>query len=323
MIVRQPLCSLRRSPVLQRIAQARVSRAQTEWTLDPLNVRIQTDLAHFAQGAALDERAALNSLLCASGNAERLLERMFGYFLPVLDEHCLAQLPFRYDHSAGRSVLVLGRSGEAMLTLVLNDGSLPKDQADQTTVRFSSIERYEIVVAGAAKMRVVERQAGAPPTQIPYDLKRGSAFALDCERQASILGAVAGRLMRLRLSRPHQAIKPAQEIALATGELVHQAAGSQDDSRHELMIALLGRMGRLDAAPIIAEMSAEGSDHLRWQALRECLALDTSRGFSALLTVADTDGDGLSEHAAKLRDQLISRFPDLARFVQDNPLCPA
>ena len=97
-----------------------------------------------------------------------------------------------------------------------------------------------------------------------------------------MLTSVDGCLVSLRLQRRPANAGPAREYELASGRLIHQAAGNPRDSRIEMMLALLGRMGRGDAAPLMARMAREdGSAALRWQALRECLALDYAGGLSS------------------------------------------
>ena len=82
------------------------------------------------------------------------------------------------------------------------------------------------------------------------------------------------------------------------------------------MLALLGRMGRREAAPTMAAMAREsGSEALRWQALRECLALDTKEGFEALTDVARATGDPLAMPAGALRAQLVEAHPELLSLV--------
>jgi len=79
------------------------------------------------------------------------------------------------------------------------------------------------------------------------------------------------------------------------------------------MLPLLGKMGRADAAPLIAGMALEpGSDGLRWQALRECLGLDTLTGFRTLTEMAGRPDDPLANSAGALRAQLIETYPQLA-----------
>jgi hypothetical protein len=61
-----------------------------------------------------------------------------------------------------------------------------------------------------------------------------------------------------------------------------------------------------------------GSAHLRWQAVRECLALDTARGFALLSRIAADPADDLSTSAGALRAQLVETYPQL----ESGP-CPA
>ena len=118
------------------------------------------------------------------------------------------------------------------------------------------------------------------------------------------------------------------DALLERGKLIHRAAASPAQSRYELMIALLGRMGRADAAPLLASM-ALGPDPapLRWQALRECLGLDTATGFAALSQLARRAGDPLAAPAGALRAQLRESYPQLAQIEAleeaENIPCPA
>ena len=81
-------------------------------------------------------------------------------------------------------------------------------------------------------------------------------------------------------------------------------------------MALLGRMGRTDAAPQLAGIACEpGSAALRWQALRECLSLDTATGFDALSEVARRADDELAAAAGALRSQLVEAYPQLKELA--------
>ena len=108
-----------------------------------------------------------------------------------------------------------------------------------------------------------------------------------------------------------------REYALADGALLQQAAGDIRHSRHEMMVALLGRMKRREAAPLLAEIVVEeGADSLRGEALREALALDTAHGFAALCRVARSPLDPLAAPAGALRGQLIEAHPRLRAFEE-------
>ena len=112
-----------------------------------------------------------------------------------------------------------------------------------------------------------------------------------------------------------------REYDLASGALIHQADPVPRTSRHEVAIALLGRMGGTDAAPLLAEMAGETDrgESLRWHALRECLGLDTALGFRALTAIARPAGDPLSHPAGALRAQLLEQHPVFAEIAP----CPA
>jgi hypothetical protein len=88
-----------------------------------------------------------------------------------------------------------------------------------------------------------------------------------------------------------------------------------------MMLALLGRMKCSEAAPLMAEIGIEqGADSLRWEALREALALDTAMGFAALCRVARSPLDPLAAPAGALRGQLIETHPQLRAFEEAR--CP-
>ena len=123
---------------------------------------------------------------------------------------------------------------------------------------------------------------------------------------------IDGALVTLRLQRRRENADVTREYDLTDGALLHQAAGNPRDSRLELMLALLGRMGRGDAAPHMAVLATgNAGSALRWQAVRECLALDTQIGFAALATIAARPEDPLSGPAGALRAQLIEAWPQL------------
>ena len=121
-------------------------------------------------------------------------------------------------------------------------------------------------------------------------------------------------------SQPRPA--PSREYDLASGALLRQAAGDIRTSRHEAMLALLGRMGRVEAAPVMAAIAREPGDaSLRWQALRECLALDSGTGFDALCELAGTVADPLAVPSGALRARLSEEHPALR--AREPTACPA
>jgi hypothetical protein len=178
---------------------------------------------------------------------------------------------------------------------------------------FSPAEEWTVVLAGTGEGRLVERTAEGSLVQHPLRFGPGMALGRNLEREALLIDRVPGSLVMLRLNRRRSGAVPVREYELASGALIHQAASDPRESRMELAITLLGRMRRADAAPELAAIALEPGrgDSLRWQAMRECLGLDTAMGFRALTTLARSADDPLAVPAGALRAQLVEQYPVL------------
>jgi len=237
----------------------------------------------------------------------------------VLAAEPFAHPPFRHGYDRGTATLLLARRGLAQLVL---HASEPGARAFDTAA-FSHAERHEAVLAGEARARMVRRQGQfGRLAQQALVLRPGVLLVLDLREQALQLLRIERRLVSFRLHRSASSPEPSREYDLATGALLHQAAGDIRASRHEAMLALLGRMRWRDAAPVMAAIAREPGDaSLRWQALRECLALDTAAGFAALSQLARAGDDPLAVPAAALRTQLIETHAELR--VGESATCHA
>ena len=72
-------------------------------------------------------------------------------------------------------------------------------------------------------------------------------------------------------------------------ECVGASSADEASSRIELMLALLRTMERADAAPVFEAVLASAPFHLRWQAMREFLALDAEAALPHLRRMAAGD----------------------------------
>lgn len=72
-------------------------------------------------------------------------------------------------------------------------------------------------------------------------------------------------------------------------ECVGASSADEASSRIELMLALLRTMERADAAPVFEAVLASAPFHLRWQAMREFLALDADAALPHLRRMAAGD----------------------------------
>ena len=289
-------------------AQGALFAARDAWRADSRCAALLADLVDYGAGTALGRCPALEGALSDPALADGPVEAFLDHMLPVLAAHPLGQMPFRHGNDGGVGTLLLAREGRALLSLVAREPG----RHERCAVSFGDGERGEIVLAGKARGRLVRRDATLAFE--PCALERGTHVALDLTRNALLVDEIEARLVTLRLVRIAEEPGPTREYDLANGQLLHQSAGDPGESRQELMLALLGRMGRTDAAPVMAEMTRGGSDHLRWQALRECIALDTAAGFAALCDIADDPADSLRAPAMALRDQLCAAHPALAEL---------
>lgn len=312
------LRALRSDDAPQRRAQSDLEATRDGWRASAVAAPVLAEFDRYGAGAPLEECAALDGMVVDADRACAFLDPLIEDLTASLRRHPLGQIPFRHQYSSGISVLLLAESGRAALTLVTYEGARAGDRREARSVCFSDGERHECCLAGAASGRMVtliEDGAGSARLGIaPLVLRAGDTLGLDGATAAKLVDRVDGRLTMLRLVRVPRHAEPAREFSLDGGVLLHRASGDRRESREEMTIALLGRMGRKDAVPAIEGLIEEGSDHLRWQALRQCLALDTARGFAALARIAADPGDALAAPAGALRAALVEAHPQLARL---------
>lgn len=309
MQVHPDIAALRRNDAPQRQAQAALADALRRWQDRPETVAALADLARFADPAVpLGDCPALAGMLAGAGRGwvQTLIEAL----LPALAGEPLGHVPLRHFTNGVISTLLLGRAGETTLALVAVDGAALARRSPGPSIGFAPLESHELVLAGHASAELIE----APDARWRQAIRLapGQVIVRDGAHRALRLLAVDGCLVSLRLQRRPRHGGVAHEVDLASGRLLHRSAGVMRESRHALMIALLGRMGRKDAAPVLGAIAREdAAGDLRWQALREGLGLDTASGFAALCAVADRGDDPLAAPAGALRAQLLETYPAL------------
>ena len=322
MLLHPDIAALRDDDTPQREAQAALTVARDSWIGRPDTVAILADLARFADPAVgLGDCAALAALFAPGAmRAQHWVAALIAALVPAVADAPLGQVPLRHYTNGLTSTLLLGQAGEATLALGAVDGVPFAQNPLGPSVNLAPLESWDAVLAGhgVAEMITCE-QPGAETVRLDraeVALAPGVVLARGGAHQASRVLRIEGCLVSLRLQRRARSGGMAYEYDLASGRLLHRAAGVMRESRHALMANLLGRMGRTDAAPVLAEIVGEAaSDDLRWQALREGLGLDTARGFAVLSRVARTPGDPLMAMAQGLRGQLVAQYPALGELA--------
>jgi len=309
------IAALRTDRGPQRQAQAAMDAARAAWRAEPGASQLMDELGQFGDGAPLEACPVLEAAFTQDGESERLMALLSQHYCAALFDNPIGHPPFRHGFNGVAGSILLARSGRAQLLIQ----SREPGETSGSIYTFSDAERFDAVLAGEAEARVVRvRPAGDSAMNFEAEnlsLRGAERLALDLQSETLVVDRVTRRLVVLRLVRAAPEPQPGRQYDAATGALVSQTAGTIATSRQEAIIALLGRMDRKDAAPLMARTALdEGDASLRWQALRECLALDSEEGFGALLRIARRADDPLAAPAGALRAQLLETNPQFARL---------
>ena len=313
--------ALRGDRIAQRAMQEAVMSAAEDCRREGGLSRVVGELEDYGAGAELAECGALQRLVGAEEAARAVILPMIERLVRQQRETPLAQLSLRHQSGTGFHFLQLAAKGSATLGLALHDGMVPA--TSHVVATFPDADRHEIVLVGGAEIEAL-RIVTDCGDRVEVDrtarrVGRGDCIVLagaDCSR---VVRRVRGCMLTLRLARVGDRPRPTRQVDLASGKVVHKASGNRRESQHEMMVALLGRMKRSDAAPVFADVARSGSDHVRWQALRECLALNTGLGMDLLRTFASDSSDPLHSPARGLLSQLVERYPELEQAEEMLP----
>jgi len=315
------IAQLRRDPAPQLRAQAALERVRDRWRGQPQMAAISTELERYGGGADFADCPTLGAIFAEPELARRAIDALVVPMVRTLAAHPLGHVPLRHQFAAGLMVLQLASVGRAALSLVCYEDM---GQAAARTVCFAGGERRELCLAGAADARFFEIIRAEPQrADLDCEARRivaGDVLLFEGPRHTKIVDRPRRRMVMFRLSRSETCPSPAREYRIADGALVHCASGDRSESRDAMAAAVLGAMRRHDAAPVLARIARDsGSDHFRWQALRETLALDTAQGFAALTDIAGDTADPLAPPAGALRASLVERHPALAAWMVPCP----
>ncbi len=308
------IAAMRRDRAPQSVAQSAMQQAVDSWRAEDGVAEVLDEFEQFGKGAPLGACHALEEVFTGQGNAEQLMHSMVGHFCSAMAKSPLGHPPFRNGYDGRASTLLLAKSGRAQLPLQAREPGT----YEYPCATYTDAVRFDAVIAGAADAliaRIVGPREKIRFADEPIALKGGARLSFDCNSETLLVTQVEQRLVVLRLLQAPEHPQPGREYCRDTGRLLHQSAGTLATSRREMMVALLGRMQHAEAAPTLARIALdEGDDSLRWQALRECLALDTANGFAALSQLARNADDSLAGDAGALRAQLLEAHPQLLEW---------
>lgn len=313
MHVHPDLARLRQSLPAPILADA----ALAQWRARPDAAAAIAGLAGFAGGAALEDVPALHHLLTHAAAAAALAGGLVEALMPAMRAEPLAQLALGHACSPAVARLALAGQGRAALTLVAH---ARRDAAMPVSALFEDGVAHEIVLAGAGEA-LVHRLDGAGLTTRRIALAPGTQLYRGGTRDTRQIIAVSQPLLLLQLTREAAQPCPSREIALADGKLIKTISGSKQASQQMMALCVIGALGHAAALPVMATLARNqgGERDLRWEALRQSLAMDTRSGLELLAALAGGlagDGDDpLQPEAAALQTRLAAACPDLAPLL--------
>ncbi|MCJ2187718.1 hypothetical protein [Novosphingobium beihaiensis] len=319
------LAEFRRDALEWEKGQADLAQRLAEWRAGPAVAPVLSAMEHFGRGDPLEKCAPLARLFADEQAAAMDFVQSFAEAgLGGLGRYPLGQLPLLHGTRQAAPALVLASSGRASLALAAYDGSVLASMPAPKTAKFVPRETWIHVLEGSgeAELVLLRGEGGGEERGVLQSgslaLRPGTVAYRYGRRQALQVRSADGSLVLLRLQRRFPCREPAREYSLPDGALVHQAAARAEDTLLELAVTLLGRMNRQDAvAPMVriasGALDIEAGESLRWQAMREAIALDAAAGLDLLSVLATSPGDPLAQPAAALRASLLEVCPRLER----------
>ena len=313
MQVHPMITTLRRAPA----AQAGCDAAVAAWLALPMVAEVLAQLAPFDAGEQLGDLPALARIVGDSRAAQAFADALITPLMAALQAEPLAQVPLGHSARSGMARLRLASHGRSAMSLT---AFAPRAASTAVSVLFEDCTVHEIVVAGAAQMALF-RLDGAQLARSEVSCAPGTRLSRSGPNEARQIIEVRQPLLVLQLTREAAEPAPSREIALDDGRQITVISGSKQTSQQIMALGVLGALAHRPALEPMAQVVRDptAARDLRWEALRQALALDAAFGLALLAALAsgpdDGPDDGLQAPAAALQQQLSAARPDLAALM--------
>ncbi len=322
MQIHPAIAALRNDRSEQFAMQEQFESVSDEWYKLKQVGAISDDLQSYADGVILGDCMKLDPLMSNPIISHEFVQTWQNYLIRALREYPLGLPSFGSRSSSGLSHIVLLNKGNASLGIAAYEERSEKKLP--LTAVFSDLQTVEIVISGSADGVLHEvRQCNGLDTIIDtctVHWRPGAIIVTNGPCEARQVVSVDGAMVVLQLSRKAANPQPTREYSLHDGELMQSASGNKRASQKVMALSVLGAMALQDEAPdplnamlICADDLAEDAD-VRWEAVRQVLAIDAAQGISLLEGLATRAYDPLSLPALDLRDVLRTDRPELAHL---------
>ena len=310
MHIHPAIAALRSERASQRSQQARMNTVADQWRTSKPVQAVQRDLAAYGAGDPLDRCPALAALVSDHAAGLAFAQKWIRLFAAELRQSPLGEVPFQHRHSGGYSTVQLLSVGAASLNLSAYERRATV--VEPQTAVFADRQTVELVIGGEVRgicHQLIDQQRVASETVV---WRTGDRIETSSTHSRQFV-EVATSFLVLQLSRSPERPGPTREYHLADSALLKSASGDKQASRDMLA---LGVLGALDHQPSLDAMAAVARDRtrepdLRWEAVRQSLALDPVKGIALLDLFATQYCDPLSVPAKNLAQQLRAAHPQL------------
>ncbi len=208
--------------------------------------------------------------------------------------------PLKVSRDPLRTGAILQENRAVTLSaVVLSADALAAMPAAKTMVASGRMAIVRYVRAGHARLRCwcagpiggdIATQAAASAREIaPLSLTDNTVVRQDGRDHAYLLERATSDVVTLTMTIRAGAAPYAREYCQEDGALLKIAALDDAPARAAILLALLRLSGRRDAAAAFDRATRDGAFYLRWQAMREWLALDATAASSRLAEMAAED----------------------------------
>lgn len=292
--------------------QPRTHAALATWRALPQVAATIAALGLYGAGTPLVALPDLTRLISDHATAQALADGLIAPLLDALRAEPLAQPSLGHSVTPGFVRLQLAREGGAALNLA----AFSRRQAvAPLSTLFEDGAAHEIVLAGAGCAMRYRLVAGRLHSEA-LTCESGTRITRNGPDEARQIVEVTRPLLVLQLTRAAKCPEPSREIALADGTLIKTISGCKQTSQKMMALSVLGALQYRSAVAAMKRLALDrgAARDLRWEALRQLLALDARHGLAVLARLADGAEDGLAAPAAALHRDLVFAHPELAKM---------
>lgn len=287
--------------------------ALAAWRAAPQVAAARAALARFDAGAALADLPDLARLTHDLAAARDFAAGLITPLLAALRAEPLAQVPLGHASAPGmtRIRLIEGKRSAVTLTALA-----PRAHRVSPSALFEDGSVHELVMAGSGAALLHRTSSGAVMSET-LTLTPGVRMTRPGPDTARQITAIVQPLLLLQVTREAAQPGPSREIAVEDGRLIQTISGCRRTSQQMMALGVLGALQHragIGAMHALARDAARPRD-LRWEALRQVLAMDASQGLALLAELAGETADPLSAPAKALQQQLRATRPDCAAMI--------